>query len=287
MPITFRYLKTLEEFEPCEKLQEAVWGFNQIDTIPARFMLVLRKHGGFAMGAFDGDMMVGFVFGVPAVHYGCPSQHSHMMAVLPEYRDQNIGFRLKKAQREDALSCNIDLITWTFDPLQAKNAHLNLNKLGVIACSYEINLYGEETSSKLHGGLGTDRLLAEWWLLSDKVKSIMDDDTQDVKERKHAEGVNINKTECDEQGLLLPSESDLTLGNDVLLLEIPDDIEKIKKRNIQVAHRWREHVQKVLLHYFAAGYYISSLRVNEERNIRQTCYVLEQLTKPYKSMLRD
>jgi len=286
MSITYKQLKTLEELKPCENVQEAVWGFNPLDTIPARFMLVVHKHGGFAMGAFDGDLMIGFVFGVAAIHYGRPSQHSHMLAVLPEYRNQNIGFKLKIAQREDALSRNIDLITWAFDPLQSKNAYLNLNKLGVIACSYDINLYGEESSSELHSGLGTDRLLAEWWLVSNKVKSILDD-TQEVVKKRHTEGININKTKRDEQGLRLPVESDLTLTNDVLLLEIPDDIEEIKKLNIQVAHQWREHIQKALIHYFNAGYYVNYLNVEREEDTRRTYYVLERLTKPYKSMIRD
>ncbi len=287
MTITYKQLKTLEELRLCEKVQEAVWGFDLLDTIPARFMLVLCKHGGFAMGAFDGDLMVGFVFGVPAIHYARPSQHSHMLAVLPEYRDQRIGFKLKIAQREDALSRDIDLITWTFDPLQSRNAYLNLNKLGVIVCSYTINLYGEETSSELHGGLGTDRLLAEWWLVSDKVKSILDKRNQEVVEKKHVKGVNINRTNRDEQGLLVPVESDLTLTNDVLLLEIPDDIEEIKKLNIQVGHQWREHVQKALMHYFDIGYYINYLNVEREKDTRRTYYVLERLAKPYKSMLQD
>jgi predicted GNAT superfamily acetyltransferase len=163
------------------------------------------------------------------------------------------------------------------------NAYLNLNKLGVIACSYDINLYGEESSSELHSGLGTDRLLAEWWLVSDKVKSILDD-TQEVVKKKHMEGININRTNRDEQGLLVPVESDLTLTNDVLLLEIPDDIEEIKKLNIQVGHQWREHVQKALMHYFTTGYYINYLHVEREDDVRRTYYVLERLTKPYKSM---
>jgi predicted GNAT superfamily acetyltransferase len=286
MSITYKQLKTLEELKLCEKVQLAVWGFDLLDTIPARFMLVVHKHGGFAMGAFDGDMMIGFVFGVAAIHYGRPSQHSHMLAVLPEYRNQGIGFKLKIAQRKDAMSRDIDLMTWAFDPLQSKNAYLNLNKLGVIACGYDINLYGEESSSELHSGLGTDRLLAEWWLAGNKVKSILDD-TQEVVKKRHMEGVNINKTRRDEQGLRLPVGSDLTLTNDVLLLEIPDDIEETKRLNIQVAHQWREHIQKALIHYFNAGYYVNYLHIESEDDARRSYYVLERLTKPYKSMIRD
>jgi len=284
MPITFKQLKTLEDLNPCASLQEAVWKFNKSDIIPPRFMLVVHKHGGFAMGAFDGDLMIGFVFGVAAIHYGRPSQHSHMLAVLPEYRDHNIGFKLKVAQSENALNRNIDLITWAFDPLQSRNAHLNINKLGVITCSYDINLYGEETSSKLHSGLGTDRLLAEWWLASDKVKSIIDEHTHDTVKIPHAKGININRADRDDQGLLVPEEPNLSLTDDVLLLEIPDDIDKMKDSNIQAAQRWRELIQKAFLNYFDAGYYVNSLQVEREGDTRRTYYVLERLSKPYKPM---
>jgi len=282
MPITFKQLKTLEDLNPCEDLQEAVWKFNESDIIPPRFMRVLCKHGGFAMGAFDGGRMIGFVFGVPAIHYEKPSQHSHMLAVLPEYRNHNIGYKLKLAQREEALSRNIDLITWAFDPLQSRNAHLNINKLGVIACSYDINLYGENSSSKLHSGLGTDRLLAEWWLASDKVKTIIDGNSQDTVKKPPAKGVNINGAERDEQGLPVPEEPDLSRKDDVLLLEMPDDIEKLKNSNIEVARRWRILVQKALLHYFEVGYYINSLKVEREGDTRRVCYVLERLITPYR-----
>ena len=287
MPITFKQLKTLEDLNPCEDLQGAVWKFNKSDIIPPRFMRVLCKHGGFAMGAFDGDKMIGFVFGVPAIHYGQPSQHSHMLAVLPEYRNHNVGYQLKMAQREEALNRNIDLITWAFDPLQSKNAHLNINKLGVIACSYDINLYGETSSSKLHSGLGTDRLLAEWWLASDKVTTIIDEHSYDAVKKPPVKGLNINRTEYDKQGLLVPVEPDLSLTDDMLLLEIPADIDEMKIANIDAAHRWRELIQKAFLHYFNAGYYVNSLQVEREDDTRRVCYVLERLTKQYKSMTYD
>ena len=287
MPITFKQLKTLEDLNPCEDLQGAVWKFNKSDIIPPRFMRVLCKHGGFAMGAFDGDTMIGFVFGVPAIHYGRPSQHSHMLAVLPEYRNHNVGYQLKMAQREEALNRNIDLITWAFDPLQSKNAHLNINKLGVIACSYDINLYGETSSSKLHSGLGTDRLLAEWWLVSDKVKTIIDRDAHDAEKKLPAKGLNINETRHDEHGFLVPVDPDLALSDEVLLLEIPADIDEMKIANIDAAHRWRELIQKAFLHYFNAGYYVNSLQVERKGDTRRVCYVLERLTKQYRPMTYD
>ncbi|MHC4139980.1 MAG: hypothetical protein ACYSR1_09060, partial [Planctomycetota bacterium] len=160
-------------------------------------------------------------------------------------------------------------------------------KLGVIACSYDINLYGESSSSKLHSGLGTDRLLAEWWLVSDKVKNIIGEHSHDTVVRPPTKCMNINRTERDERGLLVPEEPDLSLTDDVLLLEIPDDIEKVKASNIQVAHSWRELVQKAFLHYFNAGYYVNSLQVERGGNTRQIYYVLERLNKPYKPMTND
>ncbi|GAX62319.1 chorismate synthase [Candidatus Scalindua japonica] len=282
MSITYKQLKTLEDLTPCEGLQEAVWKFNKSDIIPPRFMRILCKHGGFAMGAFDESKMVGFVFGVPAIHYERPSQHSHLLAVLPEYRNHNIGYKLKLAQREDALSRNIDLITWTFDPLQSRNAHLNINKLGAIACSYDINLYGESSSSKLHSGLGTDRLLAEWWLVSDKVNTIIGGHDHDTVKKRSVNGVKINRTEHDKQGLLIPQDPDLSQTADKLLLEIPDDIEKIKGLNIQTARKWREVVQKSFINYFNARYYINYLQVEQEGNTRRVYYVFERLTTQYR-----
>ena len=279
MTITYKQLKTLEDLIPCEKLQETVWKFSQSDIIPPRFMRVLCKHGGFAMGAFDDGMMVGFVFGVPAIHFGRPSQHSHMLAVLPEYHNKNIGFNLKKAQREDALNRDIDLITWAFDPLQSKNAYLNINKLGITAANYDVNLYGESSSSKLHSGLGTDRLLAEWWLVSDRVKSIVDGNTKKTIPSP-SNSLNIIETERDTQGLLTPVEPDLTLTNKILLLEIPDNIDKMKDSNIQVARLWRRLVQKTFIHYFDAGYYVNSLQIEQESNTRRVYYVLEYRTEP-------
>ncbi|MCP5006449.1 MAG: hypothetical protein GY941_21305 [Planctomycetes bacterium] len=287
MAVTYKHLKTLDELKPCERLQEAVWEFNKSDIIPSRFMRILCKHGGFAMGAFDIEAMIGFVFGVSAIHYGKPSQHSHMLAVLPGYRNQNVGFQLKRTQRKDALSRNIGLITWAFDPLQSRNAYLNINKLGVIACSYDINLYGEETSSLLHSGLGTDRLLAEWWLDSDKVTSLMEGKSEEIEKKYTENGTNINRTNRDKSGFLVPVEPDLTLTDGVLLLEVPDNIEKMKDAHMQFARKWRHLVQKALLYYFDNGFYISSFLVEREAEIRRSYYVLERLTKPYESMTID
>ena len=159
----------------CMDLQRQVWGFEDVDLIPLRMFVVADKIGGQVLGAFDGDRggrMAGFLLAVPGVRGGHAYMHSHMMGVLAEYRNLGLGRRLKLLQREEALSCGIQLVEWTFDPLEIKNAFLNVERLGAMARRYTINQYGL-TTSPLHGGLPTDRLVAEWWLNSNRVKSLM------------------------------------------------------------------------------------------------------------------
>ena len=162
--IVFRDIKQLSEMREVERLQKIVWGVEDLDILPALAMRPLIEIGGILIGAFDKDRMVGFVFGFPGRHDGENIIHSDMLGVLPEYRSFSLGFRLKLAQRERAIAMGIETITWTFDPLRARNARLNFSRLGVTANRYEIDYYGE-TSSVLHR-LGTDRLWVTWALNS-------------------------------------------------------------------------------------------------------------------------
>ena len=164
--IVIRDCSALEEFRQCVALQRAVWGFEDEDLIPTRFFVVARKIEGQVIGAFDpSGKLVGFCLAVPALRGTSVYLHSHMLAVLPEYRERGIGRRLKLEQRRKALEQGIGSIEWTFDPLEAKNAYFNLERLGAIARRYVPNHYGI-SSSPLHRGLPTDRLVAEWWLES-------------------------------------------------------------------------------------------------------------------------
>jgi len=146
-----------------------VWGYSDGDLIPKRVFIVADRIGGQVIGAFDRDVMVGFAMALPGYRAGKPYLHSHMLAVLPEYRNAGLGRRLKLAQRDDALARGFDLMEWTFDPLEIKNAHLNIVRLGAIARRYMPDFYGPSTSP-LQGGLPTDRLVAEWWLRSRRVR---------------------------------------------------------------------------------------------------------------------
>lgn len=171
---TIRALHTEQEFQDAVQLQKDIWGFNDIELLPVRLFIVATKVGGQALGAFDGKRMVGFCLAIPGLKPGGGSYlHSHMLGVTPEYRDSGVGRQLKLKQREDALARGIELVEWTFDPLEIKNAHLNIERLGAIVRRYVRNQYGT-TTSHLHGGLPTDRCVAEWWITSPRVKAVIE-----------------------------------------------------------------------------------------------------------------
>ena len=170
--IVVRLCQGLDELRACVALQKEVWNFSDAELVPLRMFVVADKVGGQVMGAFDGTAMVGFALSVPGTRTGHVYLHSHMLAVRKDHRNSGLGRRLKLLQREDALARGIELIEWTFDPLEIKNAYLNLEKLGAIARRYNINQYGI-TSSPLQGGLPSDRLIAEWWLKSKRVETLL------------------------------------------------------------------------------------------------------------------
>ena len=166
-----------EEFRCCVALQKRVWDFADAELVPLRMFVVADKVGGQVVGAFDGSELVGFALSVPGHRNGHSYLHSHMAAVDERYRNSGVGRKLKLFQREEALSRNIELMEWTFDPLEIKNAFFNIRRLGAIARHYNINQYGVTTSA-LHGGLPTDRLIAEWWLRSRRVERLLNDGTE-------------------------------------------------------------------------------------------------------------
>ena len=171
--VELRRCKGIEDFRACVALQKEVWNFSDAELVPLRMFVVADKVGGQVMGAFDGKQMVGFALSIPGTRSGRIYLHSHMLAVRKDHRNGGLGRRLKLMQREDALARGIELIEWTFDPLEIKNAYLNIEKLGAIARRYNINQYGI-TSSPLQGGLPSDRLIAEWWLKSNRVHTLLE-----------------------------------------------------------------------------------------------------------------
>lgn len=170
--VELRRCHGIEDFRSCVALQKEVWNFTDAELVPLRMFVVADKIGGQVMGAFEGRVMVGFALSLPGTRSRHVYLHSHMLAVRKDHRNSGLGRRLKLMQRDDALSRGIELIEWTYDPLEIKNAYLNIEKLGAISRRYNINQYGI-TSSPLQGGLPSDRLIAEWWLKSKRVETLL------------------------------------------------------------------------------------------------------------------
>ena len=161
--MTIRPIIELVELQKCVELQREAWGLADIEVIPVRMLVTQSRVGGLVLGAFENEQLVGFLNAMPGVRDGMPYWYSQMLAVRNPYRNRGIGYDLKLAQRDHARKRGIHLIEWTFDPLESKNAYLNIAKLGVIARRYYVNLYGA-TASELQQGLESDRLIAEWWI---------------------------------------------------------------------------------------------------------------------------
>jgi predicted GNAT superfamily acetyltransferase len=171
--VSIRMCHELDDMRAAVALQKEIWNFSDLDLVPLRLFVVAEKVGGQVIGAFAGARMVGFALSVPGVRGGHAYLHSHMLGVHKDYRNGGLGRKIKLFQRDEAMERGFDLIEWTFDPLEIKNAWLNIEKLGAIVRRYTINQYGI-TSSPLQGGLPTDRLIAEWWLKSHRVKTLLE-----------------------------------------------------------------------------------------------------------------
>jgi predicted GNAT superfamily acetyltransferase len=172
--IEVRTLTEQADLVQAVRLQQEIWGFQEIELLPVRLFVVATKVGGQVFGAFSGGRMIAFLLAIPGLKPGGVSYlHSHMMGVVSEFRDKGVGRMLKLQQRADALERGIDLVEWTFDPLELKNAFFNIERLGAVVRRYVFNQYGT-TTSHLHGGLPTDRCVAEWHIASSRTAAIVD-----------------------------------------------------------------------------------------------------------------
>jgi len=217
-----RCLTEILEFKQLIQLQRMIWQMSDLEIQPSDTFAIAEKTGGKVFGAFEGQVMVGFCLGLPAIkENGANYLHSHMLGVLPEYSNRGIGRALKVAQRREAQSRRLQLIEWTFDPLQVKNAFFNLERLGAIVRRCYYNLYGQ-TSSALDAGLPTDRCVAEWWLDSSRVKSAVDD------------GVCPDRSIVDR-------------------LDIPLDTQLLRTTDLAAARKVQQEIMRKLSDYFADG----------------------------------
>lgn len=250
--IVIRDIDRFEELRTVETLQKQVWGCSDLDVVPLTMLVATREVGGVLLGAYDSGDLVGFVYGFPGHEDRRVTHHSHMLAVKPAYRNHDLGFKLKLAQRERALAQGIDRITWTFDPLQSLNAHFNFAKLGVVADRYKIDFYGEATSSFLHQ-LGTDRLWVTWMLNSDRVRRRLQGDGPEAAFA--ADGV-LTLVRVGPENAPRRNLSSKFLGQTHLSIEIPGDINDLQRRAPTLAVEWREATRWAFTEALRLGYFV-------------------------------
>jgi predicted GNAT superfamily acetyltransferase len=258
--ITIRELQTFEDLKQVEAVEREVWALSDLDTMPLTLTVASRAAGGIWLGAFEGDELVGFAFGFLGLDKNRPNVHSHMLAVRAPYRDRDLGYKLKLAQRERALAMRVgDLriheMTWTFDPLQSKNAHLNFAKLGVISQSYLIDFYGPETSSPLHRN-GTDRLWVQWPMTSRRVQARLQG------KDGRSEMLDALKTLSplvQFNGDGRPCRADLAtaLQRQRIAVEIPSDILSLEQRDPSLAREWRLATRWAFTEALQGGFFVA------------------------------
>jgi predicted GNAT superfamily acetyltransferase len=248
-----RDLHTLDDFRAVVAMEREVWHFDVgEDTVPLPILAVTVKRGGILIGAFDEGRMVGFVYSLPGMKDGEPMQWSHMLGVVESHRRGGTGRVLKLEQRARALARGLDLIEWTFDPLQAVNAHLNFRRLGIVAEEYLENVYGESTSP-LHGRMPTDRLVAQWWIRRPHVERRLETEAPLVRSAEVAQAPVVNPTR--ELGKWRVCDCvDLSLTDRRLFVEVPMGFTEMIAEDPTLATRWRLAAREIFQHYFGRGY---------------------------------
>jgi predicted GNAT superfamily acetyltransferase len=278
-PLTIRPITSIEDFRLVEDVQSQVWGVeDRVQIVPLHVLLTAQQNGGLVAGAFDASgQMIGFVFGFVGVTPEGKFKHcSHMAGVLPNIRRQNIGTALKLYQREFVLRQGLlDLITWTYDPLESVNAMLNIAKLGAISRHYSENHYGY-WNDDLNRGIPTDRFEVEWWVRSPRVERYLALDRPRPTVFAHTElGAElVIDTILDENGVLHFMGANLHLNTETLLVEVPAEFQQVKLRSMDLARAWRMETRAVFEHYFNAGYSVCDFISEKQGHQRRNYYVL-------------
>jgi predicted GNAT superfamily acetyltransferase len=277
MIFAVRDLTKYDEFLQVREVQQQIWGFTQGEGLYPPMLKTAAENGGTIIGAFDGGQLIGFLFGFLGLH---DDRHlklcSQTMGILPEYRNKGVAATLKWAQRERVLANEIDLITWTYDPLEAPNARLNLRTLGGVAHVYKQNIFGENFGA-LGKGLPSDRFLVEWWIATERVRQRHD--------RIAVEPIGVDSPIVNAcaggTGDRRITALDLNLNAPIVRVEIPNDLQAIKKTNMALAQEWRMRTRELFEAYFARGYeVIDFVRVGEvwgETRAARNWYVLRHM----------
>lgn len=261
MVIEIRPIETEDEYRAVEQLQREIWGAQDIEIVAHEMLMTAHKNGGVMLGAFDREKLIGFVFGfVGLTPEGRIKHCSHMAGVAADYRDQNVGYALKLKQREHALAQGIELVTWTFDPLESRNARFNFHKLSGVCNTYLRNFYGAMRDA-LNAGLPSDRFQVDWRIASSRVESrLRGAFTGASLANLLAEGARlINPPGAGR--FLRPVEKILSLEGESVLIQIPSDFQNLKAADRELALAWRLHTRGLFEGAFAQGYLATDLLV--------------------------
>ena len=306
----FEDLRRFEQLRQVEQLEADIWG--PIDLVPVPIMAVTVKRGAVLVGAYDGDRLAGFVYSFPALGPGpgagaataggcgagppgepaggtpslpAASHWSHTLGVHPDYRGAGLGRGLKLAQRQRVLALGLDLIEWTYDPLQVLNAHLNFVTLGAVVEEYEENVYGE-SASPLHGGLPTDRFVCQWWIRCPHVERRIARAGQPARaglaslaivSHEVARAPVVNETSVDGRWLDCGA-ARLDLDAPRLAVDVPVDFTAMLADDIERARRWRLQTREIFGHYFRAGYRVVDFALHPAQ--RRGRYLLTTIRPP-------
>lgn len=273
MNFSIRPLTTVAEFRACEAMQQQVWAMpDDLEVVPLHLLVTVQRNGGLLLGAFDGDDLAGFVFGFPGISsYGKSKHCSHLMGVASSYRSRGVGHKLKLAQRELVMDQGIDLITWTYDPLESRNAYLNIHKLGCVCRTYTRDYYGPLTDG-LGAGLPSDRFQVEWWIAAERVRQRLAGDSV----RQLADPVvQVNATARTAEGYLMPGAISLNENARMIRFEIPADFQVLKAAAPALALEWRLAVRRISEAYFAAGYTVVDFCHHRTHEGGRSYYILQ------------
>jgi predicted GNAT superfamily acetyltransferase len=272
--ILIRDLESIPDLQLAVDLEKQTWEADDRDVTPLALAIATRAAGAMWMGAFDKAQLVGFAFALPSLEHGRTAFHSHMLGVHPSHRGMGLGYRLKLAQRQKALALGIKEITWTFDPLRARNAHLNFGRLGVISNNYRNDFYGPQTSSPLHRN-GTDRLWVTWHLADQRVESRLrgkDVRFENLDALTHLEPlISFN-------GKGGPALSDLAraLARQRVAIEIPGDMDRIESENEVLAREWRVATRQAFTESLQAGFVVKEFVRSIRGHQGPGAYLLEK-----------
>ncbi|MFC2015311.1 GNAT family N-acetyltransferase [Chloroflexota bacterium] len=275
--ITVRPVETQEEFRACHAVQRAAWSFPDLMIVPYTQLVTLQLQGGLVLGAYDGHDLVGFVYGFLGRRVRGPIHlFSQRLAVVPAYRGRGIGAKLKWAQRTWALEQELTRIVWTYDPLQAVNANLNVTKLGGVVRHYRRDVFGSQIA-ETGSDLATDRFLLEWDLLAERVFARLSPDWLPPSGRELQAGAEapVNTVTWDEQGLPICGQPDIERDGGSLLVEVPADWPRILKADAGLARDWRTKTRHLFEGYLARGYVVTGYAADRGANRRSCFYLME------------